>query len=175
MESPIFENIQIDVEQLPKVESLTFYPLKKVYLYASLTSALSTVLVLLGLALFLSVQFPFIEKKAYIIMGVIGVLGLLTVVGILVGFKYKGYAVRNRDISYRTGLIFRKTTTLAFNRVQHSETSQGPIDRLFDLSKLKIYTAGGSGSDLEIPGLGKDTAEYLKRLITDKTILDEEK
>jgi|GEM_PF-6009490 len=50
----------------------------------------------------------------------------------------------------------------------------GPIERMFGLSKLKIFTAGGASSDLKIPGLLPETANKLKDYIQLKVGRDEE-
>jgi len=39
---------------------------------------------------------------------------------------------------------------------------------------LNVYTAGGNGSDLTIPGLLPNTAQRLKTFIIKKTAIDEE-
>lgn len=90
------------------------------------------------------------------------------------GFQYKSYALRKKDIIYKSGWLWRSVTTVPFNRVQHVSIDQGPVERNFDLSKLKIYTAGGSASDMTIPGLSPSTADYLKEFIVKKTQADEE-
>jgi uncharacterized protein len=43
---------------------------------------------------------------------------------------------------------------------------QGPIGKTFNISALKIYTAGGSSSDLTIGGLPPEEAQRLKDFIT---------
>ena len=86
----------------------------------------------------------------------------------------KKYALRERDIIYQSGLLWRRYTVLPFNRVQHAEVQQGPVERLFELSKLKIYTAGGSGSDMIISGLPLDRAQNIKHFILHQTSGDEE-
>lgn len=91
-----------------------------------------------------------------------------------IGFRKKQYALRERDIIYRHGVIWRSNTVIPFNRVQHAEVSQGPLDRLFNLSRLRIYTAGGSSSDLSIPGLLPYDAERIKHFILNRTVSDEE-
>ena len=72
------------------------------------------------------------------------------------------------------GLIWYSSTVIPFNRVQHCEISQGPIERLFKLSELKIFTAGGASSDMSVPGLNPETAHRLKEYIVIKTGMDEE-
>lgn len=90
------------------------------------------------------------------------------------GFKRKKFAIRERDILYKEGLIWRSLTVVPFNRVQHAEVHQGPVERLFQLSRLKIYTAGGSTSDMTIAGLGPEEAYRMKHFILSKTSEDEE-
>jgi membrane protein YdbS with pleckstrin-like domain len=54
-------------------------------------------------------------------------------------------------------------------RIQHSEVTRGPLQRLFELATVKIYTAGGQQSDLSIPGLTPDEAykvrDYINKLV----------
>ena len=89
--------------------------------------------------------------------------------------KRKKYALREHDIIYSSGLIWRQKTVVPFSRIQHVEVTEGPIDRLFDLSRLNIYTAGGSSSDLTIPGLMPSRAESIKHYILNRNSqLDEE-
>ena len=84
-------------------------------------------------------------------------------------FKRQAYALREFDLLYRKGVIFRHLLAIPFNRVQHCEIKQGPIARAFGLSTLEIYTAGGQSSDLAIPGLPADTAAQLKNFIIQST------
>jgi uncharacterized protein len=39
------------------------------------------------------------------------------------------------------------------------------LERLFEMSSLRIYTAGGSSSDLSIPGLKPDQALKMRSYI----------
>ena len=84
-------------------------------------------------------------------------------------YKYMGYALREKDISFTSGLLWRSMTTVPFNRVQHCDIKQGILDRRFGLSRLTIYTAGGQSTDLMIPGLLPATAEKLKTYILNST------
>ncbi len=77
----------------------------------------------------------------------------------------RGYVARDKDILFRKGIIWRSVTAVPFNRIQHVETSSTPLDRKFGLATLQLFTAGGSGGDLKIYGLGADTAEQLRVFI----------
>ncbi len=80
----------------------------------------------------------------------------------------QGYVLRDKDILFRKGVIWRSVTAVPFNRIQHVETSSTPLDRKFDLATLQLFTAGGSSGDLKIEGLGRGVAEQLRVYILDK-------
>lgn len=89
------------------------------------------------------------------------VLGSLWLLEEIMGFPRRGFALRERDITYRSGWFNRVTITIPFDKVQHSELSQGPIARMVDLQHLKLFTAGGTGN-LKIAGLDVEQAEKLR-------------
>jgi membrane protein YdbS with pleckstrin-like domain len=104
---------------------------------------------------------------AALITGIALLIIYITVISVL-GFPIKGYLLRERDISYKTGLIYYKQISVTFNRIQHVEVSQGILGKLFHLSSVKIYTAGGNASDISIPGLYVSDAQKLKAFISEK-------
>lgn len=57
---------------------------------------------------------------------------------------------------------------IPFNRMQHSEVLQGVIDRQFGLARLAVFTAGGSSSDLVIPGLEAEQAYRMREFLGEK-------
>jgi hypothetical protein len=81
------------------------------------------------------------------------------------GFELRGYVLRERDLSYRAGYFFHSYTTLPFNRLQHSEISQGPNARAFKICTLKLYTAGSSGANLSISGMDPLDAQRIRDYI----------
>ena len=70
------------------------------------------------------------------------------------------YAVRLQDINYRRGVFSTKTTSAPFRRMQHAETNRGPLERMFDLASLSVFTAAGQA--IQIRGLSPETAETLR-------------
>ena len=76
------------------------------------------------------------------------------------------YAIRNKDISYKYGLLVFKTTTVPFSRIQHVEIDERPISRFFNLAAIRIYTAGDDSDDLVIKGIQKQTALEIKEFIS---------
>ena len=83
-------------------------------------------------------------------------------------FPRRGYLVREHDITFRKGWLFRSRVTVPFNRVQHSEVVQGPLLRWKGLSTLKVYTAGSSGANLSISGLDEEVAQMLRQTINER-------
>ena len=60
-------------------------------------------------------------------------------------------------------------TAVPFSRIQHSEIQQGPLGRWLGHCTLKLYTAGASGANLEIPGLSMATARNIRRMLESHT------
>ncbi len=175
MEDP-FTNSQIDVDVLPSLETLNLIELHKDYLTAKMISNLIFWLIILvsgGTAWFFLVdKLPgFLKIIAPIIIILIVISSFLLT---YFGFKKKKYALREKDILYQSGLLWRHKTVIPFNRIQHAEVTQGPIQRMFDLSVLRIFTAGGSSSDMSIPGIPPQKAHNIKEYVLGKTAADEE-
>ncbi|TLU65410.1 PH domain-containing protein [Thalassotalea litorea] len=77
----------------------------------------------------------------------------------------KAYALREQDLSYRSGLLFRKVITQPIARIQHVELKRGPLDRRFELAKLQVFSAGGAMHTFEIPGLELKKAQAIRQFI----------
>ncbi len=171
-----FENQQILTEGLPELERVKYERLEMNFLWMSLlqNAIFLAVLFAVGLIFTLTIFFDSFLTSLVKMTGIWLVFSLLLLLLSYFGFYKKGYALRERDISYKTGLIFKSVTTIPFNRVQHCELKKGPLEELFDLARVRVYTAGGMASDLSIPGLNQVRAESLKQFILRKTEEDEE-
>jgi len=167
-----FENIQIDIQKLPSVSTLVYQKIESSYLKVMLIR--STIFLLL---LLISVVIIFVTKSvleipswAYnaILIAAISYTALSYLFTIK-GFYNKSYALRSNDVIFNSGWLWKSKVTTPFNRIQHVSIEQGIIERNWNLARLKLYTAGGSSSDLTIPGLHMTTAQELKEYITKKT------
>jgi hypothetical protein len=165
----IFENIQVRLSDLPSVQSVDFQRLAPAYRNVEYiaTSIFFGFLFLGWLLFFIFNRFdlPWLE---YGLLG--GWTALFAFSMYLAGRRYEseGYAIRERDIIHRRGILTRTVTTIPFNRMQHCEISQGPVESAFGLATLRVFTAGGSSSDLEIEGLPHEEAVRIKEFITTK-------
>lgn len=171
-----FTNEQIEVSSLPLLENIKFVKLHREYFTANLISnGIFWSIVIVGALLWFWLHNIDYERWIDNLgLGFILFLALLSFWLEYKGFQYKGYALRERDIVYKEGFIWRSLTSIPFNRIQHAEVQQGPIDRMFGLGRVNIYTAGGSSSDLTIPGLRPEEAESIKFFVLNKSARDEE-
>ena len=165
-----FTNNTIEINQLPKFEEVLLKGLNPKYITVLLFNfSLLLVFVILGFsALFYFKQDAFSNTIWTIILVAIVVILAGVVVFAKLSFQKKGYAFREHDAIYKSGLISETTTIIPFNRVQHVALHQGFISRKLGLASIELFTAGGSSSDLEIPGLLLADAQIIKNLVSQK-------
>ncbi len=166
----MFENPTISIEELPAVDKIDFSPLEKEYhQYQYFNWIITSILYLLGITIFL--LFTGLVTKGTVALSAYGVISVFIISrGVVVykGFPFKGYAIREHDVSYNSGWLWKNLISVPFNRIQHVSMGQSFIEKGFNLAHIKVFTAGGSSSDLSIPGLRPDDANRLKEFITDK-------
>lgn len=176
MDQNEFTNEIIDFNRLPNIDEIEFSPISRAYLWVMIISALIRYAFLFTAYFILAFSF-----RDYLEVGIRRMLPLLLIALVGVGLfrlykihQKKGYALRDHDITYKSGWLWKRVTTIPYHRIQHCDLSSGPFERMFDLSTLNIYTAGGSQSDLSIPGLLIPHGEQLKKFILQKMGQDEE-
>lgn len=165
-----FSNQVVLPDLLAPIEVQEFESLEDKYkLINQISAAILLVIALTGF--FLIAYFSSDNIPIKVLIGVpfiFVVLFVLRFVLVLLGFPKKGYLLREQDVSYRSGLLIYKLTTIPFNRIQHVEVSQNIVEKSFGLSRVKIFTAGGSVSDLAIPGLLPDKAHQIESFLLSK-------
>jgi len=75
-----------------------------------------------------------------------------------IAYRYASYAVSAEGIEIRRGVVWRTVINVPRSRVQHTDVSQGPLERASRLGSLSIYTAGTDHARVRLPGLGHPTA-----------------
>ena len=165
-----FTNETLDTSQLPKFEEVAFTALHPKYLLVVLIGLLRTIAMLVLIPTVVSMfKHEFFSGRIWLILGIIiPIFSILLVVFSSIGFKKKGFAFREHDVLYRYGIIATNTIVIPYNRVQHVALHEGLVSRYFGLAKIEIFTAGGSSSDIEIPGIEKEQAENIKQLLMGK-------
>lgn len=97
-------------------------------------------------------------------------IGLITLWDLTYHFfadPLKQYSLREHDLNYQSGLIFRSLVSQPILRIQHIEIKRGPIERKAGLATLQVFSAGGVSHTFNIPGLLHDDAISLRQFILD--------
>ncbi|MBD3872004.1 MAG: PH domain-containing protein [Acidobacteria bacterium] len=81
---------------------------------------------------------------------VIGIVGFLVQLPVslflvLLDWEMRWYIVTDRSLRIREGVWRVNEMTMTFANVQEVSIRQGPIERLFGISNLRVRTAGGGG------------------------------
>ena len=174
METKInFSNQLIDTASLPKIEQIEYTRVSTKYLRIMMFNRVLTFSILaIG---FLILNYYTVDNFQYLSTFFLIWTLLFSLVLVYGYFHFfsLAFAVREKDIVFKRGVLVLKTTIIPFNRIQHVALNQGLLMRWMGLSNLKIFTAGGSTSDLIISGLKSEIAESVKIHIT--TAVSEEK
>ncbi len=162
----MWNNSVKNIEDLPSLEVSDYIPIQRSYIIVLLVRRLLffVIIGLVAVGTLISSIGNVIAIFSTLLLPLIA-LGVLLVAVVLFSYqsvRHQGYLLRDKDVSHQKGWINRTFTTVPFNRIQHVEVTQGLIERWFNLASLKIFTAGGNSSDLNIPGVKKEEAERIK-------------
>jgi uncharacterized protein len=96
------------------------------------------------------------------------VLGLGAALSWFVRRRYRAwrYLERHEDLIVARGVMVQRLSVVPYGRMQFVELTAGPIERLFQLSTVKLHTAAAA-SDARIPGLERAEAARLRDRLTD--------
>ncbi len=72
------------------------------------------------------------------------------------------YGISDAWLSMRYGVLFREDRRVPVARMQHVDLLRGPVERLFSLATLVVYTAGNEGSAFRVPGLSPAQARQMR-------------
>ena len=89
------------------------------------------------------------------------ILGLTLIVPPLAYARWR-FGVDDRLLSMRYGILFVQERLVPVPRMQHVDLTRGPIERLFGLATLVVFTAGNEGSAFRVPGLSRPRAEGIR-------------
>jgi membrane protein YdbS with pleckstrin-like domain len=165
-----FKNETIDINELPNFEEVQLNSLHSNYFNViAINLSLFNFLILMLFFVISYFKSDLFSNRIWLILGTfIGVLILLSFLLAKLSFNKKGYAFRTHDAIFKEGLISETTTIIPFNRVQHVALHQGFISRKLGLTSIELFTAGGSSSDLKIPGILLEDAQKIKNLVSKK-------
>lgn len=77
-------------------------------------------------------------------------------------YRHASYRMDARGIEIRRGVYWRVAINVPRSRVQHTDVSQGPLERRYGLGTLVIYTAGTDHARVDLAGLEHGEALRLR-------------
>lgn len=88
--------------------------------------------------------------------------------------RHLRYRLDDVGITIRDGVLWRACSALPRVRIQHTDVSQGPLQRHYGVADLKLYTAGSRYTRIVLPGLERGVAlalrDELQRSVDDDAV-----
>lgn len=164
-------NSQISLQGIDPVESLTFSPLERRYLKVLTIKTIIAYVFFMALTplILLADTLPWRIPAMAAAIAVLAVAMAANLSVLPRAFTRKGYAIREHDITYRSGLFFPRVTTIPFGKVQQVSIRQNIFTRPLGLYAVDIVNGAQTLDGVVIPGLGQEEAEAIKSLVTEKT------
>lgn len=167
----MFTNPDVDFESVPRVSDVNWRAVSQ-RLIARNTIRNAFTWTIFGL-LFVGLMIPGWIPLSAIFLNPIGLLLFSLVLILLVvslvwphfEVPRRGFVLREHDFLYRQGILYVRTFSIPFVRIQHAETTVNVFDRCVNLGALKLYTAGAQSVFL---GFEKDFAHNLRTHILDR-------
>lgn len=119
------------------------------------------------------VLLPFVvterAPRAVLVLVVLAAIGAAVFAWWWPGVRYRHWTYRmgQDTMELEHGVLFQTHSVIPYFRVQHVDTSQGPVDRRLALSNLKVQTAS-TATDAFIPGLSNVEAADIRRTILER-------
>lgn len=160
-------NRQLNPEDIERIEDLRYEPLERKYVRVMFTNTLLLYLFLMALVLLL-LFIKEIDCRYTLVTVMESILAVIAVINLILlpkACSYKGFAVREHDITYRSGIIFPSATTIPFCKIQQVSIRQTPISRIVGLYTVTMANGAQTLSESHIPGLSGQRANEIKTLI----------
>ena len=175
MSKPVFTNETVDEPSLPQASSLAYESLAPTYARTMIIEWLAVWVIIAVVNIGLNIFTPIdtLRSELWWVLVIVGLLAASVFLWAPMVANARGFALRERDIHYKSGIIWRKAVSLPFNRIQHVELESGPLERIFKLTTLKFFTAGGGSADMKIPALSFSRASTLRAFVMEKAGVSE--
>ncbi|HXC09502.1 MAG TPA: PH domain-containing protein [Steroidobacteraceae bacterium] len=98
---------------------------------------------------------------------------IFLVVNAILRYKWFSFVLTDKNISIDSGVLFRKSCTIRFDRIQDVNTIRNPLHMMLGLASVAIWTAsldqrvGNANRPDGLIVLNTDTADWLKEYLTD--------
>jgi len=132
--------------------------------------ALWTTITAIILGMIVSVALAAVDVEPVFGTIAVGLLLFLGVVWVMLRYRVWVYQIRDDSVYLERGVVTNVRTIVPYVRIQHVDTSRGPLERALGLSTLVVYTAGSRGADVSIPGLKPEEARDLQQRLKELAI-----
>lgn len=162
-----FVNNQVDIADLPRWESVIFQRVAGSYKYVIILNYMLLALVFVFVALFI-ISVSDVASIPQTMLS--SAVGIFLFVGLLCSFhlwSYMrwGYALRQKDLLYRTGIFTRRVEIVPYKHIQHVQIKEGILARAFSLVSIEVYTAG-SGKSIQVLGIPREDSAQIQEFIS---------
>lgn len=167
----MFANSEVDLENIAKVSDVHWREVsKRLVTRNTLRNGFAwTIIVLLFIGLMIPGWIPakvmFLNTFGLILMSLVFTFIIVCVIWPIFEVPRRGFVVREHDFLYKQGILFARTFSIPFARIQHAETTVSIFDRVVNLGALRLYTAGAQSVFL---GFEREYAHSLRAHILDR-------
>jgi membrane protein YdbS with pleckstrin-like domain len=81
-------------------------------------------------------------------------------------FRHTRYRLDDHGLLIHRGRLFHSELAVLRSRIQHTDVSQGPLQRLFGLGTLVVHTAGSAHAAIPLGGISFSEARRLRAELT---------
>jgi uncharacterized membrane protein YdbT with pleckstrin-like domain len=114
---------------------------------------------------------PAIESQiGSIITGIIMLpfagMGILVLIGTYIKVNYTTYAITDKALYKKRGMLSEKTKRVPLSKIQNTEYSRSFFEKRFEFGTVEVSSAGSSGKELSFSSVSnpKDVQELINEL-----------
>lgn len=140
-----------------------------------ISSGVLAALALFGVPIVILLGRPTLLAIGILVAGVTIFLALLTwfmQIWPPIEYRNMSYRVDAAGLEIKRGVYWRHAINVPRSRIQHTDVSQGPIERQYGLGTLAIHTAGMEHARVELPGLPHETALAIRDHLLPRDLVD---
>jgi membrane protein YdbS with pleckstrin-like domain len=134
--------------------------------HGRLVGGITVLAIATGLLIGMIIALLVVDGMPRFLRALIPLATLATIVGLgilvwrwpVLEHRRAAYRVDHDGIEIHKGVYWRQVITVPRSRIQHTDVSQGPLERNFELSTLHVFTAGTEHSEVTLPGLAHPLA-----------------
>jgi membrane protein YdbS with pleckstrin-like domain len=80
-------------------------------------------------------------------------------------YAHASYRLTEGGLEISRGVLWRRLIHVPRSRIQHTDVSQGPLERSLGLGTLSVYTAGTSFAQVDLDGLAHERALEIRAFL----------